>query len=56
MDDAFVKESKKLCLGAWEDALARGKIVKGHDIKVGQKHGFKEIVLRAPGRCVHYCR
>ena len=29
---------------------SRCKIVKGHDMKVGQKHGFKEIVLRAPGR------
>ena len=50
VDADFVKESKKLCLGAWEDALDRGKIIKGHDIKVGQEHGFKEIVHRASGR------
>ena len=50
IDEDFVKTSRKKCLSAWEDALSRGKIVKGHDIKVGQRHGFKEIVLRAPGR------
>ena len=50
VDHDFVQKSKKLCLDAWEDALARGKIIKGHDIKVGQAHGFKEIVHRATGR------
>ena len=46
----FVSESKAVCISAWEDALERGKAIKGHDMKVGQEHGFKEIVLRAPGR------
>ena len=46
----FVSESKALCISAWEDALARGKAIKGHEMKVGQQHGFKEIVLRATGR------
>ena len=50
LDQTFVSESKSLCIDAWEDALARGKVIKGHDIKVGQENGFKEIVLRAPGR------
>ena len=50
LDENFVSDSKRLCIDAWEDALARGKVIKGHDIKVGQEHGFKEIVLRAQGR------
>eukprot|EP00090_Calanus_glacialis_P030868 TRINITY_DN5023_c0_g1_i1.p1 TRINITY_DN5023_c0_g1~~TRINITY_DN5023_c0_g1_i1.p1 ORF type:complete len:763 (+),score=154.94 TRINITY_DN5023_c0_g1_i1:281-2569(+) len=50
IDDEFVWKSRKLCMSAWVDALARGKIVKGHEVKLGQEHGFKEIVLRAPGR------
>ena len=50
IDDEFVKTSKKKCLYAWEDALNRGKTIKGYDIKVGQEHGFKEIVHRATGR------
>ena len=50
LEPDFVSESRGLCLSAWEDALARGKAIKGHDMKVGQEHGFKEIVLRAPGR------
>jgi len=50
IEDEFVVKSRKLCMSAWVDALARGKIVKGHEVKLGQEHGFKEIVLRAPGR------
>ena len=46
----FVEKSKKLCFNAWEDAMERGKIIKGHEIKVGKDQGFKEIVMRAPGR------
>jgi len=50
VNDDFVLKSKKLCMSAWVDALARGKIIKGHELKLGQENGFKEIVLRAPGR------
>ena len=50
IDHDFVKTSRNKCLHAWEDALARGKAIKGHEIKVGQEHGFKEIVHRATGR------
>ena len=50
VETGFVEKSKDICLNAWKDALARGKIIKGHDIMVGREHGFKEIVLRAPGR------
>jgi len=50
IQDDFVQESRKLCMSAWVDALARGKIIKGHEVKLGMEHGFKEIVLRAPGR------
>jgi len=50
IDEKFVNKSKELVVSAWQDALLRARIIKGHEMKVGNKFGFKEMVLRAPGR------
>ena len=50
IDPSFVQKSKEMCFSAWEDALNRAKLIRGHELKVGQAYGFKEIVARADGR------
>ena len=50
VDPLFVQKSKDLCLSAYQDALNRVKLVLGHELKVGQEHGFQEIIARAQGR------
>ena len=50
IDPSFVQKSQEMCFSAWKDALNRAKIIRGHELKVGQEYGFKEIVARAEGR------
>ena len=50
IEPAFVKKSKEICFSAYEDALKRAEIIRGHEMKVGMEYGFQEFVARAPGR------